>query len=257
MNRPRLLLVPMLTEIEWAIKPLLEEWADVASFDAPGVGEEPPMAEPISTAVAKRAITELERRGWERAVVVADEFGVAAATELAAMRPGAVEALALGHARLSNDTEGRRPAMNGEVYAACAALVRHDLRTFLHQMFKMTQGEAMTGGYGDDLAEGFYRRVPADLMTEFYEGRQEAGSGIGASLDSLDVPLLLAKHEGCLMFTTEGFDDAIRRFPDAIRLATVDKPSMSPEFADALREFCGSLAAQAHEHGAAGSRSAS
>jgi pimeloyl-ACP methyl ester carboxylesterase len=247
----------MLTEIEWAIKPLLDEWADVASFDAPGVGEEPPVDEPISTAVARRGIAELERRGWEKAVIVADEFGVAAATELAASRPDVVEALALGHARLSNDIEGRRPAMNAEVYAACASLVRHDLRTFLAQMFKMTQGEALRGGYTENLADGFYRRVPADLMIEFYEERPDAGAGIGGSLDSLEVPLLLAKHEGCLMFTREGFDDAIRRFPDAIRLATVDKPSMSSEFAEALREFCGSLAAVPPEPGTAESRSAS
>ena len=41
MERPRLLLVPELTELEWVIKPLLEEWAEVASYDAPGVGDEP------------------------------------------------------------------------------------------------------------------------------------------------------------------------------------------------------------------------
>ena len=34
----RVLLVPTVTEVEWKIKPLLEEWADVASFDAPGSG---------------------------------------------------------------------------------------------------------------------------------------------------------------------------------------------------------------------------
>ena len=37
MDRPRVLLVPTLTEVEWKIRPLIEEWAEVASFDAPGV----------------------------------------------------------------------------------------------------------------------------------------------------------------------------------------------------------------------------
>jgi hypothetical protein len=40
--RPRLLLVPTVTEMEWPIKPQSESWADVASYDAPGVGDEPP-----------------------------------------------------------------------------------------------------------------------------------------------------------------------------------------------------------------------
>src|SRR5947199_229500 len=37
MARPRLLLIPSFTELEWTIRPALEEWADVASFDTPGV----------------------------------------------------------------------------------------------------------------------------------------------------------------------------------------------------------------------------
>ena len=41
MSLPRLLLVPQLTQIEWTIEPDLEQWAEVASFDPPGVGNEP------------------------------------------------------------------------------------------------------------------------------------------------------------------------------------------------------------------------
>ena len=42
MDRSRLLLVPSFTELEWEpIRPQLEEWAEVASFDLPGVGNEP------------------------------------------------------------------------------------------------------------------------------------------------------------------------------------------------------------------------
>ena len=41
MSRPRLLLVPSFTELKWGVLPLLEEWADVATFDMPGVGEQP------------------------------------------------------------------------------------------------------------------------------------------------------------------------------------------------------------------------
>jgi hypothetical protein len=33
-------LVPEFTELTWTIRPLLEEWADVLSYDPPGVGNE-------------------------------------------------------------------------------------------------------------------------------------------------------------------------------------------------------------------------
>jgi hypothetical protein len=35
LTRPRLLLVPLITELEWVIRPRLEEWAEVATFDVP------------------------------------------------------------------------------------------------------------------------------------------------------------------------------------------------------------------------------
>jgi len=38
---PPLLLVPSFTELEWGILPALEEWTEVATFDTPGVGDEP------------------------------------------------------------------------------------------------------------------------------------------------------------------------------------------------------------------------
>ena len=41
MIRPRLLLVPAFTELEWGIVDELGRWADVATFDTPGTGAEP------------------------------------------------------------------------------------------------------------------------------------------------------------------------------------------------------------------------
>jgi hypothetical protein len=53
--------VPLLTEIEWVIGPQLEEWAEVATFDVPGVGDEP-MVEPLGRqAIVDRALLELDR----------------------------------------------------------------------------------------------------------------------------------------------------------------------------------------------------
>jgi hypothetical protein len=45
--RPRLLLVPEFTELEWVIRPKLAEWAEVATYDPPGVGGEPIPAEAL------------------------------------------------------------------------------------------------------------------------------------------------------------------------------------------------------------------
>jgi hypothetical protein len=40
------------------------------------------------------------------------------------------------------------------------------------------------------------------------------------------------------MFTDEGFDDAAAAFPGAATASVKDKPSVSAEFADRLRQFC-------------------
>jgi pimeloyl-ACP methyl ester carboxylesterase len=97
MSRPRLLLVPEFTEISWTIRPQLEVWAEVAAYDPPGVGDEPlpPDAEVAFTheLIAQRGLEELDRRGWDRAVVVADGWGIAAAARVADARPHAVAGL--------------------------------------------------------------------------------------------------------------------------------------------------------------------
>lgn len=242
MTRPRILLVPWLTEIEWLIKPQLEQWADVASFDGPGVADEPPVESYSSTAVANRGLEELDRLGWSRCVVVGDEFGSAAAVAVAARRPEAVAGLALGHARLSNSLDGERPALNREILSALVHLGRTDPRTYVRQMFKLTQGELEQGGYGDQLGETYLERVPPALVVQATEEVVEAGSGIATALDALDAPLFLASHDHCLLFTPEGYQDAVAAFPNARTAGYEGKPSVSPDFAAALEDFCADIA---------------
>jgi hypothetical protein len=237
-GRPRILLVPQLTELEWATKPLLEEWAEVASYDAPGVGDEPPVDDFGSGAVARRGLEEVRRRGWERFFVVADEFGIAAATQLATTLGDRIEGIALGHARLSNSLGGERPAVNRQVHQACLSLMRTDYRTFVRQLFKMTGGEDSAGGFGEELAEAYMQRVPVELDLPFWETRSFEGERIAERLARLTVPMLLARHRGCLLFTNEGFQDAVAAFPDAQAISCAEKPGTSAEFAEALREFC-------------------
>ena len=242
MERPCLLLVPMLTELEWPIKPLLEEWAHVASYDAPGVGDEPAVSAPSSGATARRGLEELDRTGWDGCIVVADEFGLAAAAEVAVGAGDRLRGIVLGHARVSNSVDGPRAALNREVLSGIQNLIRADPRTFVHQLFRMTGGERTEGGYGDAMVDEWLRRVPIDVAEPFYDARVAEGETMAARLAGLNVPMLLAQHRGCLMFTEEGFEDAVAAFPHARVYRCDEKPSTSADFVPVLREFCGSLA---------------
>jgi hypothetical protein len=235
--------VPQLTELEWIIRPLLEEWADVACYDAPGVGEEPSVEDFGSEAVARRGLEEVDRLGWDRYVVVCDEFGLAAATRLALEAGDSVMALAAGHARLSNSLTGERPAVNAEVHRACIALMDTDFRMFVHQLFKMTGGEDKAGGFGEDLVNAYLKRVRPELDRTFWDTRTFEGERIGERLRRLDVPMLFARHKGCLLFTDEGFEDAVAAFPDAVSMSCSEKPGTSTEFAHALHRFCAQVVA--------------
>jgi hypothetical protein len=238
MERPRLLLIPNLTEIEWVNRPQLAEWAEVASYDAPGVGAEPPVDDFGSRAIARRGLEELERRGWDRCFVVADEFGVAAAVHLATSAPEVLQGLALGHARLSNRTEGPGAPLNKEVHSACSSLIAKDTRSFIRQLFRMTGGERMEGGYGEDMVEEYSRRVPIDLMLPFWDSRPTEGVDFTRQLRELEAPLLLAQHNGCVLFTDDGYRAAVEALPHARAVRVDDKPSTSTEFARMLQSFC-------------------
>jgi hypothetical protein len=90
-DRPRLLLVPEFTELEWdAIRPRLEQWAEVASYDPPGVGEEPRASRLDRRAIVERGLVELDRLGWEHYFLATDSWGIRSMLELALERPGRV-----------------------------------------------------------------------------------------------------------------------------------------------------------------------
>jgi hypothetical protein len=245
MERPRLLLVPEFTELEWAVRPQLEEWAEVATYDSPGVGSESVPDEEFErmvgdaahrrARVAERGLEEARRRGWERFVVVADGGAGPSACLVASARPDAVAGIALGHACLSLEHEGRRAPINAEIQAALLSLVDRDREEFVrHAMTQLTGGS-----YDEELARRILERVPLNLLTRGWlrGGDEPADKLIG----ELDIPLLLVKHEDCMMFTEEGYEDAVRAFARAQTGAVSDKPSVSGEFAERLREFCSAL----------------
>ena len=162
MSRPRIVLIPGVTELEWRIKPLLEEWADVASFDAPGVGDEPAPSAYVLEAIVERGLEELSRREWDTAVVVADEVGAPIAARLASQNEERVDALALGHACLHFGRHGERPAMSEEVTSALTQIVRTDFRSYARALTQVTQS-----AYDDEMADQFIRRVPQEAAREY------------------------------------------------------------------------------------------
>ncbi|MEX2196652.1 MAG: hypothetical protein WD844_15335 [Thermoleophilaceae bacterium] len=235
--------MPSLTELEWTIRPLLEEWAEVASYDAPGVGSEPRAEASPFQARADRGLAELDRLGWDRVVVVGDELGSLGAVLLSRDRPGAVRTLALGHPIVSLDMTSERRSLNGAVVDAHIQLADASHRAFVREQFRSWLGLQREPAHeADPLAEEFLDRVPHGVARAFYGDINAHGPAyareIAAAREQLPpLPTLLVHHEGCLMFTREGFDDAAAAMPDAETAATTAKPSVDPAFADALRAF--------------------
>jgi hypothetical protein len=234
MIRPRLLLVPSITELEWLIKPQLEEWAEVTSFDAPGVGAEPRAEQLDRKAIIDRALAELERCGWGACFIAADSWGNPTAVRAASVWEGNVMGIALGHARLSDRTDGERPPVNRVVWDAMGQLLRNDYRAFLrYGLTQLTQGSI-----GDELAGRMLERIPMDIAQSAFARMRSDPEPIQDSLRKLGVPLLFAKHDGCLSATEEGYADAVAAFPHARVVSVSEAPTVSAEFADALRSFC-------------------
>ena len=234
-QRPRLLLVPSMSELEWGqIQPLLEDWADVATYDIPGLGESEPSPELAGlSGTVTRGLQELERRGWGQAIVVGDQFGSALAVLLAESWDGDVRGLALGHACLTYTREGPRPAISAIAADFQLQLTRLG-RAQADQMF--LQGVEMT--YGSEVADGIRARLTPTFTQEYAElliANQDID--LEPRLRSLGVPLFFAQHKECGLWMPEGFEDAVAAFPDARTLITDENPGSSPEFAAELRKF--------------------
>jgi hypothetical protein len=242
-DRPRLLLVPSITELEWLNKPLLEAWAEVASYEPPWVDGELP-EDGLPQAVAQRGLEEADRLGWDGYVVVGDELGVPGAILLAQGRPDAVRGLALGHACLSFRQAGDRAPINAEVWAGFLQLIKVDYRAFVRanvQIWDPRRVGEVEPLNVDELVERWVERLPAEtriLLAERFVAEVEAAGDWEDALRELGVPLLFAQHEGCVAFSDEGFEDAVAAFPEARVAHCPVSPGASPEFAEALRSFC-------------------
>lgn len=248
MTKPCLLLVPAFTELEWGIRDELEQWAEVESFDVPGVGNEPLPAglelEPEKApeliprwrqATVDRGLLEVDGRGWHSFFVVTDSRGVAAAVQLARARRDSVLGLAIGHASLSHATEGPRAPTRGEIWDAVAQLARQGNEAFVRYGI----AQATRGGVDEKTAEKMIERFPdMELVAAVVDAIGHEPEPVGDDLRALGRPLLLAKHEGCLGSTDEGFEDIVAAFPDARTVICPEACSSSPAFAEGLQAFC-------------------
>ncbi len=203
-------LVRSFAELEWGIRPALEEWAEVTSFDAPGVGgnEIPPEveldpsrgAELLSRwrdAAARIGVDAVDRRGWERFVVVTDSYGAPTAV-CASPRCGVMSSSDLRSVTLlvSHSREGERAPERAGVFAAMVQLARQGSEAFVrYGIAQMTRG-----GIDEDTAQKMVERFPdMELVTVMLEALAQDPEPIGEDLAALESAApRWQSHEGCL-----------------------------------------------------------
>ena len=227
------LLVPVVTELEWRIAPILRETTDVATYDAPGVGDELPPDKFDRRAIAERGLREIERRGWDRCVVAGDEFATLTAAAVASLAPDRVAGLALGHPALTYATDGPRPPLNGEVLEAFTSMERTNYRAYARALSQVTQGS-----YDEEFADAYIARVPQEVVVAYGSINHDQGERLDALLADFEGALLFAEHNPCLIWNREAFEDVTAAFPEARTLVCEEKPSVSPKFAEAVAELC-------------------
>jgi hypothetical protein len=250
-----LLLVPSFTELEWGIRPALEEWAEVASFGTPAVGVEPLPFEleldPDRTgdllaqwreAAAARALREVDRHGWGDFFVVTDASGCPTGVRVAGARRDSVRGVALGHASLSRATTGERAPERAEIWDVLRQLARRGNEAFVRYGIS----QATRGSTDEETARQMVERFPdMETVSAMLEALATTDEPIGDDLRALDLPLRLAKHDGCLGSTDEGYEDIVAAFPEARTVICPEACTSSPAFAEALRAFCEEVVAAA------------
>jgi hypothetical protein len=120
-------------------------------------------------------------------------------------------------------------------------LIKNDYAGFVRAgLTQLTQGSI-----ADELGKQLLERVPMHIAQAAYENIMSDTESIEPLLRDLDVPLLFAKHEGCIASTEEGWEDAVAAFPSAVKISVSQDPAVSAEFAEALRSFCNDVLGRA------------
>jgi len=230
MSRPRLLYVPITAAREAERFAAQADWADVASFDAPGAGANRDLAPHGVAGVVEAARARLDELAWETCGVVCESHGQAAAIELALTEPDRVKGIFIGHAAARYAVTGPRPAMSPSVRDVAGQLLETDYRAFARAITQMTQGQ-MDDAYVDAWAADVPQPVAQDLFGELSEEQP----GLVSRLAGSDLVIVLGEHRGCLMWTPEAFADACEAVPEARAVSCDGIPTEDPSFLDAVR----------------------
>jgi hypothetical protein len=75
------------------------------------------------------------------------------------------------------------------------------------------------------------------VFERILQGGREIDYDLVPLLRQLDAPLLFAQHDGCLLYTDEGYEDAVSAFPEARSCVTEKTCCADAAFAEALRAF--------------------
>ena len=229
--RARVLYVPIFAAFEAGqLAETLADWADVESFDTPGCGTR--RDEPVAgiEGVAAAAAARLDELGWESCVAVCDSHAQGAGAELARRDPR-VKALGIGHAALRYDVGDAGATLSPAVHSAAAQLLDTDYRSFAHAITQMTQG-----AFGEEWIATYLEQVPQEAAARRLgelPGQELAGRLVGE-----DLALLLARHVGCVLWFSEGFEAAVAALPGAVAVDCDTVPLADPAFHAALRELC-------------------
>ena len=190
----------------------------LASYDPPGVGAEPlPEGERgFVHPGGDRGPWPRRARpsGWDRFFLLADSWAIPVAVSIAERRPGSILGIALGHAAVSISRHAERPTMvlrfTRPSPSSCTGTARHSFATASLNRRRDPSSE--------ELAERMAAAVSGGAPDRPLVGGHRRGRAVRAtSLRGLDLPFLLAKHEGCLMSTDERFEDALKALPHARR----------------------------------------
>ena len=219
--KARVLYVPLFVAAEAdRFAAIAGDWAEVASLDVPD-------ERPVEAAHAR-----LDELGWDQCVLVVDGYAQGLGSEIAMHDADRFRAVAVGHAALRFSTQPPRPALHPDVVAAATRLLESDYMAFWRAVTQITQG-----GMPDAWVERWAASVPEQRARAVFTGLIDTTAPAAEPLAEFDGPLLLAQHADCVLWTDEGFEDAVAAFPDARVIRCREIPPFDPVFGDALRDL--------------------
>jgi hypothetical protein len=230
-SKPRLLYVPVSAGREADAVAALADWADVASFDAPGVGANRDLELRGVAGVVDAGRARLDELGWDACGIVCDSHAQAAGIGLALAEPERVTGIFIGHAASRYTVRGPRPALNPSVRDVAQRLLETDYRAFARAVTQMTRGlldEAQVDAWVAEVPHPVARDIFAELMQEEPE--------LVSRLAGSDLAIVLGRHKDCVIWAPEAFADACADVPDATTVSCAScYATQDPAFLEAVR----------------------